>query len=59
MGYFCIYHFTKSLFPVMDTFVTMLSFLKVHKINPVKQYLHFTDGITLENRSVVGLHEGR
>ena len=42
-----------------DTFVTMLSFLKVHKINPVKEYLHFIDIITLEDRSVVGLHEGR
>ena len=45
--------------PSNDTFVTMMSFLKVHKINPVKEFLHFIDVITLENRSVVGLHEGK
>ena len=39
----------------MTHFVTMMSFLNVHKINPVKEYLHFIDVITLERRSVVGL----
>ena len=52
--YLSLYH---DLIPSNDTSVTMMSFLKVHKINPVKE-LHFIDAITLENRSVVGLHEG-
>ena len=51
-----LYH---DFIPSNDTFVTMLSFLNVHRINPVKEYLHFVDDITLENRSVFGLHEGR
>ena len=43
-----------------DTFVTMMSFLKVYKINPVKEYLHFIDVITMGNRSVCfELHERR
>ena len=54
--YLSLYH---DFIPSNDTFVTMLSFLNVHRINPVKEYLHFVDAITLENRSVFGLHEGR
>ena len=43
--------------PSSDTFVTNMSFLELY--NPVKEHLYFIDGITLENRSFVGLHEGR
>ena len=54
--YLSPYH---DFIPSNDTFVTMMSFLKVHKINPVKELLHVIDVITLEDRSVAGLHEGR
>ena len=54
--YLSLYH---DFIPSNDTFVTMMSILKVHKINPVKEFLYFIHVKTLENRSVVGLHEGR
>ena len=48
-GELSFYH---DLIPSIDTFVPMVSFSKVYKINPVEDYLHFIDVITLENISV-------
>ena len=54
--YLSLYH---DFIPSNDTFVAMMSFLKMHKINLVKEFLHFIDVITLETRSIVGLHKRR
>ena len=54
--YLSLYH---DFIPSNDTFVTMMSFLKMHKIILVKEFLDFIDVITLKNRSIVGLHKRR